>query len=80
MVFISAFSIKSTLISVLGTSVATVDTECKSPGDFTKSWTDYVKEGDNITMVVCAGEDDDICKFKRGDDKYCFRYKDNTNK
>ena len=76
--FFQFFSIKSTLISVLGTSVAPVDTECKSPGDFTKSWTEYVKEGDNITMIVC--DDDDICKFKRGDDKYCFRYKDNTNK
>ena len=74
MVIISVFSINNSTISDLGTSVAPMDTECK-PVTLTKS---YVKEGDNITLKHCASEDDgNVCKFKRGDDGYCFTIKDN---
>ena len=73
------FSKKKAITSVSGTSVAPVDTECEQPGNITKSWTDYVKKGDKVNFKVCAGEDDGIfCKFKKGDSKYCFKYKDNT--
>ena len=74
------FSIKKSNISVSGTSVAPVDTECKSPGGFTKSWNDYVKEGDNITLIVCSEEEEKYCHFNRGEDNYCFKYTDNTTK
>ena len=77
--FCSSFNKRQTTFSVLGVSEASVDPvdSCK-PGNFSKSWTDYVKVGDKVTFTLCAGEDDGVkCKIENGDKRYCFKNKGN---